>query len=273
MESKVCALHARNRFRRGPQYKCSTCPNYLLCDICQNIITEERNDQYEDNDWEYLLPHEATHSVYRTEVPDSSSPSVLHTSHPPHGTDLEHEKTPAERKRIQCFCVLHADTKDHNTPECPEWTSLEGTTDLEYRCQENDYCWDALKRYNCCIGCLMQGHSIGKCSNVPPRCLTCAVCHNKRLLCHGMEVEELGPKAAVKWICQTGQGPRFGTRECHGPSHDSALGLRESPALPPGSHWFPFLVPLQRRIVVMAHTMKKHAMSVGSLGSLHFLSP
>ena len=182
-------------FVEGPQYKCSTCPNYLLCDICQNIITEERNDQYEDNDWEYLLPHEPTHSVYRTEVPDSSSPSVLHTSHPPHGTDLEHEKTPAERKRIQCFCVLHADTKDHNTPECPDWTRLEGTTDLEYRCQGNDYCWDALKRYNCCIGCLMQGHSIGKCSNVPPRCPTCAVCHNKRLLCHGMDEKELRAKS------------------------------------------------------------------------------
>ena len=73
----------------GPQYKCSTCPNYLLCDICQDIITAEQNKQYEDNDWDYLLPHTPTHSVYKTEVPDPSSPSVLHTSHPPEGDRFE----------------------------------------------------------------------------------------------------------------------------------------------------------------------------------------
>ena len=68
-------------FNEGPQYKCSTCPNYFLCDICQDIITEEKKDQYEDNDWDYLLPHAPTHSVYKTEVPDPLSPTVLHTSH------------------------------------------------------------------------------------------------------------------------------------------------------------------------------------------------
>merc|ERR1712015_62227 len=112
-------------FVGGPQYKCSTCPNYFLCDICQDSIAEElritENEQYEDNNWDYLLPHAPTQSVYKTEVPDPSSPSVLHTSHPPHGTGAE--LSPIEDSvQKQCFCAFHAgteDPKDHNTPECP----------------------------------------------------------------------------------------------------------------------------------------------------------
>ena len=30
-------------FNEGPQYKCSTCPNYFLCDICQDIIMYLQN--------------------------------------------------------------------------------------------------------------------------------------------------------------------------------------------------------------------------------------
>ena len=91
----------------------------FLCDICQNIITEERNDQYEDNDWEYLLPHAPTHSVYKTEVPDPSSPSVLHTSHPPHGT-----KTDLSPIEDSASWQLTDATAEGLTQNDAEWSAL-----------------------------------------------------------------------------------------------------------------------------------------------------
>ena len=71
-----------------PQYKCSTCPECFLCQDCQEDLIKYQDT---DEDWHYedMLPHTRKHSVYKTEVPDSMTPSVLHTSHPPHGMDLE----------------------------------------------------------------------------------------------------------------------------------------------------------------------------------------
>ena len=191
-------------FNEGPQYKCSTCPNYFLCDICQNVITEEKIHQGQDNHWDYLLPHAPTHSVYKTEAPDPSSPSVLHTSHPPHGTEAD--LSPKEDSvRNQCFCALHADTehpKNHNTPECPAWQLVYKTAEglspawqlvnkTAEGLRQNDAVWSALCRHHCCIGCLMQGHTIHECTNFPPKCPRCQVNHSGKLLCKGMEEEDL----------------------------------------------------------------------------------
>ena len=137
-----------------------------------------------------MLPHTPTHSVYKTEVPDPSSPSVLHTSHPPHGKETE--LSPIEDSaRKQCFCAFHAETdhpKNHNTPECPTWQLVDATAE---GLRQNDFIWSALCRYNCCIGCLMQGHVLQKCTNIPPKCPYCQVNHSQKMACKGMEEEDL----------------------------------------------------------------------------------
>ena len=133
-----------------------------------------------------------------------ATPSVLHTSHPPHGTEAE--LSPIEDSvRNQCFCALHADTehpKDHNTPECPAWQLVYKTAEglspawqlvnkTAEGLRQNDAVWSALCRHHCCIGCLMQGHTIHECTNFPPKCPRCQVNHSGKLLCKGMEEEDL----------------------------------------------------------------------------------
>ena len=165
--------------------------------MTKNWIPEADDSGYED-----ILPHIPTHLMYKTEAPDPTSPPVLHTSHPPNSKELVQEMTPTKPKNIQCFCVFHPEAKDHNTPECPKWEELGTGPDQN---QPNHFYWEELRRNDCCLGCLMQGHELSECKNRPPQCPSCHVAHNKKLPCRDIEVQDNATRCPREKVLLTGK--------------------------------------------------------------------
>ena len=99
-------------FSAKAQYKCSTCPDCFICEVCQEDMTKNWIPEV-DGEYEHMLPHTPTHHVYRTEVPDPTTPPVSHTAHPPNETEVVEVMPPPEQSSTP---VLHAVIDSAVTP-------------------------------------------------------------------------------------------------------------------------------------------------------------